>query len=181
MIPLILSILLPGLGQFYYGKNVRAIFMLLLTFTPLYPASLIWSIIDVIRLNNQEIQPRFSKKEGIWAIVILLVVIPAFVIFAFSGMLSLGQWCSNKYFKQNTTIEECHKIVSAIHNHHSMSDEYPKDINTLIGSIPVRSGWKTDSWGEPYIYELEKDGQNFKLLSKGKDRIVGTKDDIVFQ
>ena len=96
-------------------------------------------------------------------------------------MLSLGQWCSNKYLKPKATVEEGYNIASAIHRYHRSSGEYPADIYTLIGSIPVRPGWKTDSWGEPYIYELEKDGQKFKLLSKGKDRILGTEDDIVFQ
>ncbi len=181
MIALILSILLPGLGQFYYGKNVRAIFMILLTFTPLYPIALIWSIIDVIILGKKEIKPRFSKKEAVWAIVILLVLIPVAFFLVFTGMLSIGQWYTDKYVKPNTTVEEGYNIASAIHRYHRSSGEYPTDIYTLIGNTPVRSGWKTDSWGEPYIYELEKDGQNFKLLSKGKDRILGTEDDIVFK
>lgn len=181
MIPIILSILIPGLGQFYYGKNGRAILMLLIGFTPLYPIALIWSIIDIIRLNKQEIQPRFSRNEALWTIVILIVVIPVFSICAFSAILSLGHWCSEKYLKPNATIEEGENIASAIHRYHKTSGKYPVNIEILIGSIPVRSGWKTDSWGEPYIYEVENDGNQFKLFSKGKDRTVGTEDDIIFQ
>lgn len=181
MIPLILSILLPGLGQFYYGKNIRAIFMLLLTFTPFYLVALIWSIIDIIILNQKGLPPRFSKKEAVWTIVILLVLIPAALFFAFSGMLSLGKWYSDKYMKPTATIEEVSEIASAIHRYYKSSGRYPEDIYALIVGIPVRSGWKTDSWGEPYIYEVVEEGQNFRLLSKGKDRKLGTEDDIVFQ
>ena len=166
MIPLILSILLPGLGQFYYGKYVRAIFMLLLTFTPFYPIALIWTIIDIIILNKKGIEPKFSKKEAVWTIVILIVIIPACLILGFIGVLSLGHRIANNYIKPNATVEEGQKIISAIHRYHKNSGKFPPDIYTLIGNIPVRSGWRIDGWGEPYIYELEKDGQNFKLLSK---------------
>ena len=155
--------------------------MLIIALTPLYPIALVWSIIDVIRLNKQEIQPRFAKKEAIWAIVILLVVVPVLAILAFSGMLSVGQWFSDKYLKSNATIEEGNNIASAIHRHYKNSGKYPTDIDTLIGSIPIRSGWKTDRWNEPYVYEVLNDGENFKLISKGQDRNFGTEDDIVFQ
>lgn len=58
MIPAVLSILFPGLGQIYYGEYVRAI-MIIIALTPLYPAALIWSIIDVIVLNKQDTEPPF--------------------------------------------------------------------------------------------------------------------------
>lgn len=181
MLPLILSILLPGLGQFYYGKNIRAIVMLLVALTPLYPLALVWSIIDVLRLNKQGIEPKFQKREAVWAIVIFLVIIPLCLFVAFSGMLSVASWYSNNYIRPKATLEEGNRIVSAIQNHHSHSGKYPPDISTIIGGIPVRAGWKTDEWGESYIYEITNNGQDFKLLSKGKDRILGTEDDIAFR
>jgi hypothetical protein len=181
MLPLILSILLPGLGQFYYGKNIRAILMLLLALTPLYPAALVWSVIDVLRLNNRGIEPRFQKKEATWAVVILLVIIPLCLFVSFSAMLSVASWYSNNYMRRKATIEEGHKIISAIQSHHSHAGKYPVDTLTIIKGIPVRAGWETDEWGESYVYEIVDDGQDFRLLSKGKDRILGTEDDIVLR
>ena len=181
MLALILSIILPGLGQFYYGKNGRAILMLLLALTPLYPLALIWSVIDILRLNKQEIQPKFQTKEAVWTIVILLVIIPVCLLITFSGIFALGKWYSNSFIKENATLEEGNKIVSAIQDYHGVSGKYPTDLSRLIEGRPIRSGWKTDGWGEAYVYEVTKNGQKFKLLSKGKDRAIGTEDDIVFQ
>ena len=180
MIPLILSILLPGLGQFYYGKNVRAILMLILAISPLYPAALVWSVIDVLRLNKQGIQPRFEAKEAVWAIVLLLVIIPTCLFIAFSGMFAVGRWYSDNFVKANASYEEGNQIFSAIQRYHKRSGEHPTDISGLIQGIPIRSGWTTDGWGEEYVYEVIDDGQDFRLISKGKDRTLGSEDDIVF-
>ena len=181
MLALILSILLPGLGQFYYGKNGRAILMLLAALTPLYPLALIWSIIDVLRLNKQGLQPKFEAREAVWAIVLVLVIIPLCLVVAFSGMFALGKWYSNSFISKNATLEEGERIVSILQSHHANSGKYPKDLNSLIEGIPVRSGWKTDAWGEAYFYEVENGGDGFRLVSKGKDRIFGTEDDLVFE
>jgi len=180
MLPLILSILLPGLGQFYYGKNLRAILMLLLAITPLYPVALIWSVVDVLRLSKQGIQPRFQKKEAVWAVVLLLVIIPMCLFIAFSGMFTVGRWYSDTFIRANNSREEGNQIVSAIQRYHERSGKYPADISTLTQGIPIRSGWTTDGWGEEYVYQVTDDGRAFRLVSKGKDRALGTEDDIVF-
>jgi len=181
MIALILSILLPGLGQFYYGKNIRAIFMLILTFTPLYPIVLVWSIIDVIILNKKEIHPKFSKKEAVWAIVILLVIIPVTLFMVFKGMISIGEWYSNKYIKPEITRAEGYAIVSAKKEYHKITGNYPIDIDTLIGHNPLCSRWKFDGWDEPYIFNILNNGLSFRVISKGQDQILGSEDDIIFQ
>ena len=155
--------------------------MLLLAITPLYPVALIWSIIDVLRLNKQDIQPVFHAKEAVWTIVLLLVIIPACLYVTFFGMFALGKWYSNTFISKNATLEEGNRIVSAIQSYHKNSNKYPEDLSSLIEGIPIRSGWKTDGWDEAYIYEVINNERGFKLLSKGKDRILGTEDDLVFQ
>lgn len=181
MLPLILSIILPGLGQFYYGKNVRATLMVLISLTPLYPLAWIWSIIDIWNLNKKGIQPVFDKKEAVWAVVLLIVVIPACLLVTFFGMFSLFQWYSNSFIKLNTTIEEGNAITYSIENYHKDFGKYPSNISTLVEGRPVRASWKKDGWGESYVYEVVNDGQNFTLISKGKDRSLGTEDDLVFK
>jgi hypothetical protein len=107
-------------------------------------------------------------------------VIPVGLFIAFSGMISLGQWYSNNFLKKNATLKEGNKIVFALQDYKESKAQFPMSISELIGSIPVRKGWQTDSWGEAYIYEVEDNNQRYKLLSKGKDRILGTEDDIIF-
>jgi hypothetical protein len=86
MLALILSIIFPGLGQFYYGKNKRGIAMLILALTPLYPVALVWSVIDILRLNKQGITPKFRFKEAMWSILPFVLIIPLCLFIAFSGM-----------------------------------------------------------------------------------------------
>ena len=181
MLPLILSIIIPGLGQFYYGKNVRAILMVLISLTPLYPLAWIWSIIDICILNKQDIQTVFDKKEAVWTVVLFLVVIPLCLSVTAWKMFSTFKWYSNSFMKANATIEEGNAIASSMENYHKDIGKYPPSISKLVQGRPIRASWKKDGWGESYFYEIVNDGQAFTLISKGKDKILGTEDDLVFK
>lgn len=181
MIAIVLSILLPGLGQLYYGKNIRAILMVLLGLTPLYPLVLIWTVIDIIILNKNGATPKYSKKDAAWAIVILLVIIPAFVIIAVSGLFAVGDWYSEKFVIPEQTTYEGANIVSAIQVYKESYGKYPSGISELINGRPLRSGWGEDGWGEPYYFEVLENGSDFRLISKGRDRTINTDDDIVLR
>jgi hypothetical protein len=181
MIAIVLSILLPGLGQFYYGKNIRAILMVLLGLTPLYPLVLIWTIIDIVVLNKKGATPKYSKKDAAWAIVILLVIIPVFVFITASGLFAIGNWYSEKFVIPEQTTSEGFNIVSAIQEFNDSHGKLPSSISELIDSRPLRAGWGKDGWGEPYYFEVLENGTDYKLISKGRDRTIGTDDDIVFR
>lgn len=180
MIALILSILIPGLGQFYYGKNVRAIFMVLFGLTPLYPAVLIWSIIDIIILNKQGVEPKYSTKQAFWGILLLVIVIPTFIFIVSLSIFTFGAWYSDNYVFPQQTMAEGRQIETAINDFFASNGYYPNSINDLIAGHPLRSGWTVDSWGNQYIYKIIDNGKNYKLISKGKDCLANTKDDIVF-
>jgi hypothetical protein len=180
MTGIILSIIFPGLGQFYYGKNGRAIAMLILGFTPLYPIALVWSVIDIIRLNKKGEAPTFEKKEAIWGIVILLVIIPVCFLILFYGSFTLFNWYSEAYNKPRIVVEEGNDIVKALNKYKKESGHYPEDLQTLISGSPIRSRWASDAWGQSYHYEISGDKKIFKLISRGKDKTLGTNDDIVF-
>ncbi len=180
MLPLILSIIVPGLGQLYYGKNIRGIIMLLLGLTPLYPAALIWSVIDIIRLNKKGIAPHYQKKDVVWAVIILVFIIPVFFLILILGGFSVASWYTDNYVKPEQTLEEGNKIVSALQKYKENEGKYPDNIQVVIGDRPVRKGWIKDAWEQNYIYELTEDGKNFNLTSKGKDKVLNTEDDIIF-
>lgn len=181
MIGIILSIIYPGLGQFYYGKNGRAIAMLLLGLTPLYPIALVWSIIDIVRLNKKGEAPKLEKKEAIWGIIFLFVIIPVCFLILFYGSFTLFNWYSEAYNKPRITMEEGNDIVRALNKYKKAKEHYPEDLQTLISGSPIRSRWSYDVWGKSYHYEVSDDKQIFKLISKGKDRTLGTEDDIIFE
>jgi hypothetical protein len=181
MVALVLSILLPGLGQFYYGKNIRAIFMVLLGLTPLYPLVLIWTIIDIVLLNKKGASPVYKFKDAIWAMAILVVIIPVFIVIAATGLYAVGNWYSEKYVLPKQTINEGNHIATAIREFNSSNGHLPDHIADLINNLPLRGGWHKDSWGEPYHYEKLNDGSDFRLVSKGPDRALNTADDISFK
>jgi hypothetical protein len=181
MIALILSILLPGLGQFYYGKNIRAIFMVLLGLSPLYPLVLIWTIIDILILNKKEAVPVYKLKDAIWAMAILVVIIPAFIFIAATGLFAVGNWYSEKYVLPERTLDEGNQIAAAIRDYNSFNGYLPANLNELIDNLPLRAGWLKDSWGEPYHYKKLNDGAHFKLVSKGPDKVLNTADDFNFK
>jgi len=119
MVALILSILLPGLGQFYYGKNIRAIFMVILGLTPLYPLVLIWTIIDIVILNKKGTASVYQLKDAIWALAILVIIIPVFIVIAATGLYAVGNWYSAKYLLPEQTINEGNHIAVAIREFNS--------------------------------------------------------------
>jgi hypothetical protein len=179
MLPLILSIIVPGLGQLYYGKNIRGVLMLLLGLTPLYPAALIWSVIDIIRLNRMGITPHYQKKDVVWTVIILVIIIPAFFLVLIFGGFSMASWYSDKYIKPKQTIAEGNRIMNALNQYKKNKGIYPDNIQAVIGDRPVRKGWTRDAWEQNYIYELVNEGKKFRLISMGKDKRLGTDDDIV--
>lgn len=167
MIGIILSIIFPGLGQFYYGKNWRALAMLLLGITPLYPIALVWSVIDVIQLNKKGEAPKFEKKEAIWSIIILVIAIPVCFILLIYGSFNVFEWYSEEYNKPQISRKK-------------ENEHYPDNLQTIISGNPIRARWTSDAWGQPYLYEVSEDKKSFKLISKGKDKTLGTQDDIIF-
>ena len=154
--------------------------MVLLGLTPLYPIVLIWTIIDIIILNKKGAVPKYTTKNAAWAIVILVVIIPIFIFVAFSGLFAIGSWYSDKYVLPEQTMTEGHQIATAIMEYHETYGKYPESINDLTKSYPLRAGWIRDSWKEPYIYELFENEGKFRVISKGRDRKLGTDDDIIF-
>lgn len=181
MIGIILSIIFPGLGQFYYGKNWRALAMLLLGVTPLYPIALVWSVVDVIQLNKKGEAPKFEKKEAVWSIIILIIVIPACFLLLIYGSFSIFEWYSEEYNKPRISWEEGNAVVRALNNYKKEKDHYPDNLQTIIGDNPIRARWKFDAWGQAYHYEVSGNKKSFKLISKGKDKTLGTQDDIIFK
>ena len=154
--------------------------MVLLGLTPLYPAVLIWTIVDIIILNRNGAVPKYTVKDAIWAIAILVVIIPGFIFIAVSGLFVVANWYSDNYVLPEQTMTEGRQIATAIVEFHETYGKYPKSIKDLIKGYALRTGWVTDSWKEPYIYELIENEKKFRVISKGRDCKLGTDDDMIF-
>ena len=174
MIAVILSILFPGLGQIYLGKTWRGILMILLGISPLYPVSLVWSIVDIIRLNKTGEIPVFDKRAALWVVI----AVPLFFF-----LLGLGIKVSAGKFRQarrpRMTWQEGAEIAAAIQAFKEQTGALPDSIGSLIAMRPPRAGWRTDAWGNDYLYSPHDDG-TYTLSSAGADGKQNTPDDLSF-
>lgn len=179
MIPIILTLLVPGLGQLYYGKNIRGIVMIILGITPLYLLVLTWSLIDVVMLNHAGAVPVYKPKDAWWTIAILVVIVPAFLFIVILSAITAGQWYSNHYTFPEQTRHEIRQISKSLSDYHAEFGMYPASLNDIAKESPIRAEWHNDSWGQPYHYDVSEDGNSFNLISGGPDMTLNTRDDIM--
>ena len=55
---------------------------------------------------------------------------------------------------------------------------YPEKLNTIIRNNPLRKKITLDYWNNEFYYEQKENGLGYVLISKGKDGILKTEDDI---
>lgn len=179
MLAIILSIFFPGLGQLYLGKTWRGLAMLVLGITILYPVALIWSILDIIRVNKQGNLPAFDRKQAIWALILFLVVIPmCFFLLGIGSGLVIRK--VNDIAQPRLTRKEGTEIAYAIERYRDTTGTLPPTISDLIQGRPPRSGWRTDAWGNNYVYTLDGN-HNYTLISNGPDGEPNTADDLIIR
>lgn len=86
----------------------------------------------------------------------------------------------------DTTATQISGFKSTLANYRRDKGKYPSALSDLLkgGYIGDESGQPVsevpkDPWGEDYIYKVPgPSGQEFEIVSKGKDRAEGTEDDI---
>jgi hypothetical protein len=85
---------------------------------------------------------------------------------------------SRQYMKRKNTINESEEIIAALNVYKLQTHAYPSHLDDIIGQNPIRKGWKKDSWGNYYIYQVNNRKNSFTLISKGQDGLLNTTDDI---
>jgi len=106
------------------------------------------------------------------------LVLLCLVTIAFYVPLVVGS-CVNK------PKSDMSNLIIALNSHFIDCKFYPKTLERLTENRDKLSCWRqymdripVDPWEQPYILELGNFPQGFKIISKGKDQILGTKDDI---
>jgi len=183
MIALFLTLLFPGLGHFYCGKNKKALILVGLSFIPfVYPFMLLYGLYDVFKLNKSGLVPVLSRREAITVILVSIAVPLAFLITIFfigpkvyvSTMSAIKNVSNPKVNKQTM-----HDIANALERYYAHNKRYPGSLTALISDNPMRKKWLTDPWGNPYVYKTDRKKSSFKLISAGEDEERNTSDDIV--
>jgi len=185
MLALVLTVIFPGLGHFYYGKNRKGLILAFISFIPfVYPFSLIYALYDIIKLNKSRISPELSKREAIVAIF-MIILVPA--IFAVTMAVTIPKVVRSvsSYFDTRTVpdlnTETMNDIAARLEKYYETNRKYPVRLSEIIRDNPLRKNWETDPWGSRYVYITNKEKTSFQLISKGKDREEDTADDIVIR
>ena len=190
----ILSLLIPGLGQFYCQQWMRGClflagaFFLAILAGPLGIIVWIWGIFDAYRIAKALGGSTYTSEGPVieatklrlppidfrqalpfvgipLGVVTLLVLVSAIMIFR-SGLWKVGG-----------SEENLQKLVEKIENHKSETGYYPNSLETLIDPTdPIEKKQILDQWGNLYIYRSGEKG--FDLLSAGEDGRPGTADDV---
>lgn len=96
-------------------------------------------------------------------------------VFFLVTFLFFSSYASLKKYKK--TIHKLWTIEYLLNDEKEDSGEYPHDISFLANHREYKN-LCFDSWKNLFYYERTNDGQDFLLISKGKDGLLFTKDDI---
>jgi hypothetical protein len=83
-------------------------------------------------------------------------------------------------FNETETEKKCMNTVEYLNKYKSHANNFPPDLEKMTGNSPVRREWIKDGWGNPLVYSVTENGNNFLLLSKGKDGKGNTEDDLKY-
>jgi len=190
----ILSVLMPGLGQFYCQQWVRGClflagaFFLTILAGPMGILVWVWGIFDAYRIakalqgytytsDGPVIEttkfrlPQIDIRKvlpfiGIPLGIAALLVLVVTIVILRSDFLNIGG-----------SKENLQKLVEKIENHKSETGSYPVSLETFIDPTdPIEKKQIIDRWGNLFVYRVTETG--FDLFSAGEDGQPGTADDI---
>ncbi|MCZ6449945.1 MAG: type II secretion system protein GspG [Deltaproteobacteria bacterium] len=193
----ILSVLIPGLGQFYCLQWVRgamflvgAIIMAMIV-PPLSLVVWIWGAVDAYRIAkvlqgyDQTAEgpiidigklrmPHVDLRSAIPYIGIPLGIVIVLVIVISLVLARYGFWSAGP---PRGTLQP---LIEKIENYKAHTGSYPDSLEVLIDRTdPIEKKQILDQWGNVYL--LRTTGSSFELLSAGQDGHPGTEDDVRYQ
>ncbi len=100
-----------------------------------------------------------------------------FIIFIFVTRLIIGYFFFSDYGEKKTA-EKIDRIELILVEEKNALGIYPEKLNIIIRNNPLRNKITLDYWNNEFIYEQKENGLGYILISKGKDGILNTEDDI---
>ena len=100
-----------------------------------------------------------------------------FMIFVLIAKLVIGHFFFSDYGTKKTT-EKIAEIELILENEKNLLGIYPEKLNIIIRNNPLRKNITSDYWNNEFFYEQKENGLGYVLISKGKDGILKTEDDI---
>lgn len=115
--------------------------------------------------------PKKLMLHPVWKLLGILF------IFAFISRLVIGYFFFSDRGTKLTT-QKLAEIELILENEKNAFGIYPEKLNVIIRNNPFRENLITDFWNNEFFYEQTENGYSYILISKGKDGILNTDDDI---
>ena len=100
-----------------------------------------------------------------------------FMVFVLISKLVIGHFFFSDYGTKKTT-NKIAEIELILENEKNSLGIYPEKLNIIIRNNPLRKNITSDYWNNEFFYEQIENGLGYVLISKGKDGILKTEDDI---
>lgn len=115
--------------------------------------------------------PKKIMIHPVWKLAIILVISILLL------KLVIGYVFFSDYGLKQTS-EKIVEINKILEKERTDIGNSPLELKTIIRNNPLRKDITTDYWGNEFFYQLIENGETYTLISKGKDGILKTKDDI---
>ncbi|MEM6718761.1 MAG: hypothetical protein AAF611_05590 [Bacteroidota bacterium] len=117
---------------------------------------------------------KLPKKRMLSPLTEAFVIVPMILIavtFLFYSFI-------NPVKQERDTRDTLRTMSYLLHLEKTQKGVYPKNIIELSRKNPTYGDLTKDAWEREIIYEATENGKDYLLLSKGKDGVLHTEDDI---
>jgi hypothetical protein len=80
----------------------------------------------------------------------------------------------------NLTKSNMHQVITGLEVFRAEKGYYPSNLQQLQPDYVHSAAVLKDGWGNELVYTIKENDWDFQLVSKGKDRLINTADDIIF-
>lgn len=110
----------------------------------------------------------FSPLTQAFAVVPIIIVAVSFLFYSFVKPAQ----------QKRDTNDTLVSITYLLHQDKVQNGVYPEDIIELSRKNPIHGDLTIDGWEQEIIYQKIENGDAYTLVSKGKDGVLNTDDDI---
>ena len=123
------------------------------------------------KFEDENNLPKKIMIHPVWKLLGILVIL-FFILNSVIGYV----FFSDYGLKQ--TSEKIVEINKILEKERTDIGNYPEELKTIIRNNPLRKNITKDYWGNEFFYQQLENGESYTIISKGKDGVLKTEDDV---
>ena len=130
--------------------------------------------------KRKKARRKFEKENNLPKKLLIHPVLKLLGIFIIFGLVtkSMVGYFFFTGLGEEKTAEKITEIKLILEKEKNSIGIYPEKLSTIIRNNPLRKNITSDYWRNEFFYERSDNGQTFILISKGRDGILKTEDDV---